>query len=71
MSNEGERFLRNNVGRVHKGHFILKSKNSENVKSQGLVKNQACYELISLVEEGSNTSGSQVKERSVGKSQIG
>ncbi len=40
------------MGRVHKGHFILKTKNSDNVVSHGLVKNQACYELVSLVEEG-------------------
>lgn len=50
MSLDPERFLRNNVGRVHKGHFILKTKNSDAVKSHGLVQNQACYELVTLVE---------------------
>jgi hypothetical protein len=32
-------FLRNNVNKVHKAHFILKSKNSSHVKESGLIPN--------------------------------
>ena len=47
-----DKFVRNNVNKVHKGHFILKTKNSSHVRESGLIPNEACYELVNLVEEG-------------------
>jgi len=47
-----DKFLKTNVNIVHKGHFILKTKNSNHVKDSGLIPNEACYELINLVEVG-------------------
>jgi len=47
-----DKFVRGNAYRVHKGHFILKTKNSNFVSESGLIPNEACYELVNLVEEG-------------------
>lgn len=49
---DSDKFFRHNVNRVHKGHFILKTKNADYVRESGLVQNEACYELVNLVEEG-------------------
>lgn len=38
-----DKFVRNNVNKVHKGHFILKTKNSSHVRESGLIPNEACY----------------------------
>jgi hypothetical protein len=59
-------FLRTNVNKVHKAHFILKSKNSNHVKDSGLIPNEACYELVSLVEEEQARSASGIKNSSSG-----
>ena len=69
-------FLRNNVNKVHKAHFILKSKNSNHVRDSGLIPNEACYELVNLVEEdqargSSGIKNSNVASSSIGKSNIG
>lgn len=59
-------FLRTNVNKVHKAHFILKSKNSNHVKDSGLIPNEACYELVNLVEEGQARGTSGVKNSTTG-----
>lgn len=50
LSLDMDKFLRMNVNKVHKAHFVLKTKNSSHVKDSGLLQNQACYELVNLVE---------------------
>jgi hypothetical protein len=57
---DSDKFLRQNVNNVHKGHFILKTKNSSFVRDSGLVQNECSYELINLVEE------TEAKQRSSG-----
>jgi hypothetical protein len=65
-----DKFVRNNVNKVHKGHFILKTKNSSHVKESGLIPNEACYELVNLVEEGqSKNTTSGIKNQ--GSSRVG
>ncbi len=49
LSLDFDKFVRGHVNRVHKGHFILKTKNSNAVKDSGLIPNEACYELVNLV----------------------
>ena len=61
LSIDYKTFLRTNVDKVHKAHFILKSKNSNHVKDSGLIPNEACYELVNLVEEGKARSASGIK----------
>lgn len=39
FASDFEKFLRNNVNIAHKGHMILKTKNSSNVRESGLIPN--------------------------------
>jgi len=64
-------FLNKNVGIVHKAHFILKSKNSSHVRDSGLIQNEACYELVNLVEEGVARSASGIKNSTTAGSKVG
>jgi hypothetical protein len=68
---DGKKFLANNVDSVHKAHFILKSKNSNHVKDSGLIPNEACYELVNLVEEDRARSASGIKGSTTGTSKVG
>ena len=68
---DGKKFLANNVGSVHKAHFILKSKDSSHVKASGLIPNEASYELVNLVEEGRARSASGIKDSNTGTSKVG
>lgn len=40
---DGEKFLRNNVNKVHLGHFVLKTKTANQVSDAGLIPGEACY----------------------------
>ncbi len=71
MNVDGKKFLANNVGSVHKAHFILKSKDSSHVKASGLIPNEASYELVNLVEEGRARSASGIKDSNTGTSKVG
>lgn len=53
-----DKFVKGNAYKVHKGHFILKTKNSSFVSESGLIPNEACYELVNLVEEGGSRNSS-------------
>lgn len=53
------------------GRFILKSKNAEFVRDSGLIPNQACYELVKLVQnQGGNQGTSQIGSKQPTRSAI-
>jgi hypothetical protein len=55
LSKEGLKFLTYYEPRHTNGKIILKTKNASEVTSAGLIKNQASYELVRLVNANKGT----------------
>jgi hypothetical protein len=54
LQKEGPKFLKENCGKTNIGRFVIKTKNTKEVESSGLIPNSAGYEILDMQETTKN-----------------